>query len=236
MGPITVAAQGYPMSTSDDIRMSGPLEVRFASDGKAGIVSGYASVFGGEPDIYGDVIAPGAFRKSLSAAKSSGRLPVMLWSHDMSKPIGRWTDMSEDAKGLTVRGQLNLDTAAGRDAFAHLKAGDVDGFSIGYRVPAGGRTAKGKGVFLLTQIDLVEVSIVAVPAASSARVETVKSAANRREIERMLHDNCGLSRKQAARFTAAGWRALAPDGKSPTESINQLAARIKSLSAEMRKS
>lgn len=224
------------MSDFQDLRKSGPLELRFANDGKTGIVEGYASVFGGKPDSHGDVIAPGAFRKSLTAQKSAGRLPVMLWSHDMSRPIGRWVEVIEDSKGLLVRGQLNLDTAAGRDAFAHVKAGDVDGFSIGYRVPAGGRKALGKGVWSLSEIDLVEISIVAVPASSVARVETVKSAAQRGEIERLLHEAGGLSRKQAARFTAAGWKAIASAGEvSQSKSITQLAERIKAMSAEMRK-
>ena len=47
------------------------LEVKFQT-ASAGLVSGYASVFGGKPDSYGDVIAPGAYAASLKAHREAG--------------------------------------------------------------------------------------------------------------------------------------------------------------------
>jgi HK97 family phage prohead protease len=127
-----------------------------------GLVTGYASVFGGI-DSYGDTILKGAFGASLAQHKANGSAPVMLWSHKADSPIGRWTEMSEDDRGLQVTGQINLKTTAGREAFEHLRAGDITGLSIGYRVGKGGSEFR-DGINYLKQVDLAEVSVVSVPA------------------------------------------------------------------------
>lgn len=149
------------------------IETKFQT-ADAGLLSGYASVFGGKPDSYGDVIAPGAYAASLKEHREAGTVPLMLWQHDPNNPIGRWFDIKEDETGLHVTGQLVLDTVKGREAHALLKARALNGLSIGYRVidferlPGGGR--------LLKQIELIEISLVSIPAASSARITSVKSA------------------------------------------------------------
>ena len=145
-------------------------ELRFA-EGEDGVFEGYASIYG-EPDSFGDTIRPGAFAKTLKNRKAT---PVaMLWSHDPSRPIGVWTDLSEDARGLKVKGRLIRETSGGADAYALLKAGAVNGLSIGFRARSHARAPNGGRI--LTDIDLVEVSLVALPAASKARVTHVKAA------------------------------------------------------------
>ena len=147
-------------------------EVRFATD-EAGIFSGYASVFG-EPDSYGDTIKGGAFARSLAKRSSPGG-PAMFWNHDPDQPIGVWTELREDARGLKVTGKLVTETVKGAEALALLKAGAVNGLSIGFRAVASERGANGGRV--LTAIDLVEISLVSLPAASKARITSVKGTA-----------------------------------------------------------
>ena len=106
-------------------KRSPALRLKFDAASGNGEFSGYASTYGGLPDSYGDVIAAGAYSETLKAHKAAGTMPVMLWAHDQARPIGRWLEMKEDAKGLFVRGQCNLNTTAGRDAHEHIKAGDV---------------------------------------------------------------------------------------------------------------
>lgn len=155
-------------NTSRLFRASAVLDGYKAEDD--GTVIGYASTFGGEPDSHGDIIAPGAFAKSLARHKAAGTMPALLWSHKQDQPIGKWTAMREDAHGLLAEGSINLLTGAGRDAWEHLKAGDADGFSIGYRIPAGGEEFQRDGSTLLKEIDLYEVSVVVLPSNRSARV------------------------------------------------------------------
>lgn len=148
-------------------------EIKFALQ-TGGEFEGYASVFGDEPDAYGDTIAPGAFTDTLARHKMEGSTPLLLWSHDQSAPIGKWLSLEEDQRGLKVRGRLVLDTVKGAEAYALLKAQALNGLSIGYRVlgferlPGGGRK--------LTEIELFEISLVTLPASKRARVTGVKSA------------------------------------------------------------
>lgn len=214
------------------IRTAPPLEIKLAGvQTDAGEISGYASVFGGEPDSYGDIIAPGAFAASLADLKRRGETPVMLWAHDMSTPIGRWTELEEDDRGLRVRGHLNLESARGRDAHAHLRAGDVSGLSIGYRLAKGAIEHHGDGTQTLRAIDLREVSVVAIPASRAARITQVKTLGSPRELEALLHDG-GLSRGAASKIAAAGWQALKGDQDQPD--LSHLEARIKAATAEIR--
>jgi HK97 family phage prohead protease len=190
---------------SNFLRASPALQVKLA--GATGTIEGMASLFGGEPDSYGDIIARNAFSASLAQHRAEKTLPLMLWSHDPASPIGRWLEVVEDSKGLAVRGQLNLETERGREAHAHLKAGDVSGLSIGYAVPPGGRVMNDDGTSTLTEITLMEVSVVAMPAARRARVTGVKNVTSMADVERILRDS-GLPRGAAVKLAAGGWPAL----------------------------
>jgi hypothetical protein len=78
---------------------------------------------------------PGAFTQSLVDSKRKGTTVKMLWQHDSDQPIGVWDDMAEDNKGLYVKGHLLTDVSPrAAEAYGLLKAGALDGLSIGYRV------------------------------------------------------------------------------------------------------
>ena len=135
-----------------------------------GVITGLASPFGGEPDRHGDIIQRGAFTKTLNEHRQQGTLPAMLWSHRIDEPVGRWSNVEEDRKGLLVTGTINLKTSRGREAFEHVRAGDAVGLSIGFLLPEGGRKYNGDGSFTITQADLLEISIVSIPAAPRAQM------------------------------------------------------------------
>jgi HK97 family phage prohead protease len=165
------------------------LEVKFSEPSELGEFSGIASVFG-EVDLMGDMVAPGAFRGSLAEHKSRGRMPLLLWMHDISAPIGRWLDVRETAEGLAVKGRLILDTIRGREAYALLKERALDGLSIGFRTLKSARTKTGR---ILQEVQLEEISLVALPALASARVTSVKSQP-RRETARPLEGTADVTR------------------------------------------
>ena len=96
-----------------------------------GSFEGYASLFGAE-DLGRDVVMPGAFRKSL--LKRGARGVKLLYQHDPNEVIGTWEEIREDQRGLFVRGQLLSDVARAREVLALMRAGAVDGLSIGYHV------------------------------------------------------------------------------------------------------
>jgi HK97 family phage prohead protease len=164
-------------ATPDGMLRHLPIEVKFDTPSDTGEFTGIASVFG-EVDALGDTIQRGAFAKSLAEHKAKGRVPLMLWSHQLDQPIGRWTEIRETAEGLVVKGKLLLDVARAREVYAMLKEKVVDGLSIGFRTVKSSRTKAGR---LLQGIDLAEISLVTLPALASARVTSVKSTQPRRE-------------------------------------------------------
>ncbi|WP_108397567.1 HK97 family phage prohead protease [Devosia submarina] len=142
---------------------------------ESGEFEGYGSTFGGEPDAYGDVIAAGAYMDSLAAHKAKGTMPKLFWQHNPGEPIGKWVNAKEDDHGLLLAGKLNMDVQRGREAYALLKAGDIDGLSIGYRIKEYSVDTD-SGVWTLEKLDLIEVSVVSVGANENAVVQSVKAA------------------------------------------------------------
>jgi HK97 family phage prohead protease len=142
---------------------------------ESGEFEGYGSTFGGEPDAYGDVIAEGAYEDSLATHKSKGTMPKLFWQHNSAEPIGKWQDAKEDGHGLLLKGKLNMDVQRGREAHALLKAGDIDGLSIGYRIKEYSVDTD-SGIWTLEKLDLIEVSVVSVGANENAVVQSVKAA------------------------------------------------------------
>ena len=170
------------MTDTHDFR----LEIKAVDD--AGTFSGLASTFGPPADSLGDVIAADAFAKTLAKHKASGTVPIMLWGHDTSKPIGKWTEIKELGRGLAVKGRLTLGVQKAREAHALLLDGAITGLSIGYNTRES--HAEKDGTRVLTEVDLLEISLVTLPANQSARVTVVKgdNIKSERELERLLRD------------------------------------------------
>ena len=183
------------------------LEMRAVGDD--GLIEGYGSVFN-VVDDWGDIVAPGAFAASLGAHRAAGTMPAMLWQHRDAEPIGVWTEMVEDAKGLRVKGRLVLEAPRGKEAHALLKAGALNGLSIGF-ISRKWSWDDTTDIRTLTEVDLWEVSPVTFPANGQARVGSVKSAPPAvntiRDAERALRD-AGFSAEQSKAFVASVKRAV----------------------------
>ena len=212
-------------------RLDIPLKIKSLTD--TGEFEGYGSVFGVE-DSYSDVVVKGAFQKSLSFWAENGRLPSLLWQHKMSEPIGIYTEMKEDDHGLYVKGRLLIDDdPLAKRAYAHAKAGSLGGLSIGY-ILKDWEYDSSKGVYLLKEIDLWEVSLVTMPANDEARISEVKSLLEKGEtpsptkIERALRD-VGFSRSQAKAFMSKGYSAIDSQREADNEDALQPLKSLKSI-------
>ena len=176
----------------------------------AGTFAGYASLFNKE-DLGHDIVAPGAFRDSLSQRGPTGI--KMLFQHNPSEPIGIWDTLKEDARGLYARGRLMSEVARAREVLALMRAGALDGLSIGFRAIKGRRDAR-TGVRRLEKVDLWEISVVTFPLLPEARVAHVKARAfaqnppSQREFERWLTQDAGLTRSQARAVIRHGLKGL----------------------------
>jgi uncharacterized protein len=180
-----------------------------------GVFEGYASLFD-RTDLGHDVVAPGAFRNSLKQRGVSGIR--MLYQHDPAQPIGVWERMYEDARGLFVRGRLTLDVAKARDVRALMKAGAIDGLSIGFKTLKGNRN-RATGLRRLTDVDLWEISIVTFPMLPDARITTIKQRRtdhprsggqrpSEREFEHWLTREAGFTPREARALIHDGFRGL----------------------------
>lgn len=147
------------------------LPVQPSRIGLDGVFEGYASLFR-IPDLGKDIVEPGAFRESLQRRGPGG--VKMLWQHDPAEPIGRWSSLAEDSRGLFVRGRLSLAVARAREIHALMLDGAIDGLSIGFRHEKA-RTEPRTGLRRLERIDLWEVSVVTFPMLPQARIAAVKA-------------------------------------------------------------
>lgn len=194
------------------------LNIEWKAD-DAGVIEGYGSVFD-TVDNGGDIVAPGAFASSLRM----GRKAKMLMQHDPSDVIGVWDEVVEDGKGLRVKGRLLTTVRKGAEAYELVKAGAIDGLSIGYRTVKS-MARDGKRVIL--QADLWEVSLVTFPMNELARVDAVKAAEmSERDMERMLTRDAGLSRSVAQRLMAGGYNAVKAM-RDAGDGADELAALLK---------
>lgn len=139
-------------------------------------ISGHASLFWTR-DLNDDVAAAGAFGASLAKTGAGG--VKMLCQHGADRPIGVWDEVVEDGRGLFVRGRIFDVTPEGRMCAALVRAGAMDGLSIGFRTTKARPDESGR-LRVLTEVELWEVSIVTfpmLPGARIARIETVAEAA-----------------------------------------------------------
>ena len=204
------------------------LQIKAAGDD--GTVEGYGSVFGVR-DNCDDVIAKGAFVQSLKDHKAAGTMPAMLWQHDADKPIGVWTEMVEDEKGLRIKGQLAMETVKGKEAHALLKMGALNGLSIGFMSKEWAYD-RDTEVRTLTAIDLWEVSLVTFPANEKARVTNVKSADELqapKDAEKVLRD-AGFSKSDATAFVSRVMRM----GEVRRDSVDSTVAAMKAADRLLR--
>lgn len=133
------------------------------------IIEGYASRFNLR-DLNDDVVVAGAFRDTLVSTGVKG--VRMLYQHQIKSPVGVWDEIREDAIGLYVRGRiLDLNPEA-RMVGSLVKAGVVDGLSIGFRTVKSRRDHGSLRV--LTAVELWEISIVTFPMLPSARITSMR--------------------------------------------------------------
>jgi len=136
------------------------------ADEKAGIVKGYASIFG-NMDSDGDIITSGAYSKTIRENKSRIKY---LYQHDMNKPLGKMNDLYEDQKGLVFEAEIPK-TQLGKDVIELMKAGVITENSVGI-LPI--QKQMKEGYREISEVKLYEVSAVTLAANDQAMILDVK--------------------------------------------------------------
>jgi HK97 family phage prohead protease len=189
------------------------IELKFAQNNAT--FEGYASVFGGV-DSYNDTIERGAFANVVK----SGRMPKMFENHrSWDIPIGKWTQMMEDAKGLYVKGEFTPNHPRAEMVRAAMLHGTVDGLSIGFRMSKDDFEVIEGRRHIKNVSELIEISAVTFPADSNARIdlESVKgeldSIETIQDLEAFLREAGGFSKGLAVAILARSKKILGAEPK-----------------------
>lgn len=166
----------------------GKLEVKEEErDGvKLGIIEGYGATF--DLDRGDDIILKGSFLKSLERHKADNRPIRMLFGHDRNNLIGGFpvSEAREDEKGLWVKGEINLDTQQGQEAFALAKQGVLTDMSIGFSITSRDAVSfeeiDDRIIRVIKEIELWEISLVSEPMNAAAKITTVKGVEGVKEL------------------------------------------------------
>ena len=139
-------------------------------DIKSRIVTGYLSAFG-NVDSDNDIIEKGAFSKSI---KERFNDIFYLQQHDWTRPLGKFTKLEEDEKGLYFEGEI-INTSFGEDQLKLYEAGIVKEHSIGFIAVKFDNSGSTR---ILKELKLYEVSAVTLGANSNTPFLGFKSSVN----------------------------------------------------------
>lgn len=204
-------------------RMIFPAEFKFTGpggDADESFVEGYANIFG-NLDHNGDLVRPGAFKKTIQERVSKGLVPF-LDSHqwDAAHTIGTVVDAREDHKGLHFRARLSNAPSA-QDVRQKMLEGHIKRLSIGFapvresyeRAEDTGRdagAARKSIVRHLHEVKLFEVSAVPIAANEEATITNIKAAVPFQDLplaEREREWDADAARKRVAHWAGGGEQA-----------------------------
>lgn len=130
-------------------------------------IAGYAST--DSIDRQSDRILPTAWTRG--GLKNYENNPILLFNHDYNKPIGKVIEMSTDKRGLRIKGVISK--SAG-DIYNLVKEGVLSTFSVGFLVKDADYDKSADGL-IVKDAELLEVSVVSVPANQDATFSLAKS-------------------------------------------------------------
>ena len=152
-------------------------DVLYKDEG-SGSIEGYASTWIRKADSWGDVVAKGAFTRTLKERWNGGKGIPYIWAHqiDNLKSFIGTAVADEDEKGLHFIAQFD-DTEEAQKVRQLYKDGRLRKFSFAYDVLKAGIVTleDNSKAQELQEVDLYEISAVTVPANDDASVVDVKA-------------------------------------------------------------
>lgn len=136
------------------LHLNSAFSIKAADNDQNIYIEGYASTV--DVDRQGDLVPTSVWEKGMQNYLKN---PIILAYHDHSNPIGRMVEYKTDGRGLWIKARIS--TAAKQ--FQLIKDGILTAFSIGFRVLDAEYNSTAE-VFLIKDLELVEISVVSVPA------------------------------------------------------------------------
>jgi len=129
----------------------------FKKGSKSLRIAGYANTT--TKDRAGDVVTAEAWAKGVENFRKN---PVMLYQHKHDCPIGRIDNIAVDKKGIFVEGSVSEAAEKTHGVQTLIKDGALKSFSVGFRVKDGKYNREDDSM-LITDVELLEISVVSVP-------------------------------------------------------------------------
>ncbi len=203
-------------------------------DYPGGTVEGLANAFN-NVDFQGEVVKPGAFRRTIKAFRSSRKGLPFMDNHRIfggtDAIIGRVIELREEKVGLFFKAFFSSSPAA-QVVRTKIHEKVLDSLSIGFNVVK--RKVLKDGTMELLELKLREVSVVVFPANELATVSDVKQAISRigvcEDIDREFDD--ALAAKRWSDYCGSGRQMVTWDDAVWTKYIGGFA--IVDMEAETR--
>lgn len=186
-------------------------------------IEGYASTT--DVDRQGDVVPQSVWEKGV---KNYLKNPVILAYHDHGQPIGRMVEHKTDSKGLWIKARIS----SAAKQFQLIKDGILTAFSIGFRVLDAEYNSSAE-VFLIKELELVEISVVSVPANQNTLFDLSKAFDDQEDYKRFKEQFAtpGSSAKGLESKSEAD-RATKKEWNMNPEEIKQMLAQAAKEAAE----
>lgn len=138
--------------------LNSSFEAKALSKGSKSLkIAGYANTT--SKDRAGDIVTAEAWAKGVENFRQN---PVMLYQHKHDCPIGRFNQITVDKKGIFVEGTVSEAAEKNHGIHTLIKDGALKSFSVGFRVKDG-KYNSADDTMLITEVELLEISIVSVP-------------------------------------------------------------------------
>jgi len=137
--------------------LNSSFEAKALKNSKSMKIAGYANTT--SKDRAGDVVTAEAWAKGVENFRKN---PVMLYQHKHDCPIGRFDQISVDKKGIFVEGTVSEAAEKNHGIQTLIRDGALKSFSVGFRVK-NGKYNSADDTMLITEVELLEISVVSVP-------------------------------------------------------------------------
>ena len=140
----------------------------------------YPSTFTRTPDAYGDVVAKGAFERTIKEWSESGNVLPGLYGHRMDDPdffVAGASEMGEDEHGWWVKGKFDMDSPKGAHVYRLVKGRRLSQLSFAYDVREDGvvEVDGGQKANELRDLKVYEFSFVPIGANQDTSVVAIKA-------------------------------------------------------------
>ena len=136
-----------------------------ATEDESIFIEGYAST--NDIDRAGDVVSPQVWENGI---KNYLKNPIILANHDYEDAAGRMVEHKIDSKGLWIKARIS----PAAEIYGLVKDKVLTAFSIGFKIVDAEYNAAAD-VFLIKEVELLEISVVSVPCNQNTLFSLAKS-------------------------------------------------------------